>query len=41
MAVLESTDKWFGVTYAEDKATVMEAFRKLIAEGVYKSPLFE
>lgn len=40
VTVLESNDKWFGVTYAEDKATVMEAFRKLIAEGVYKSPLF-
>lgn len=38
--VLESTDKWFGVTYAEDKATVVEAFGKLIADGVYKTPLF-
>lgn len=37
--VLETTDKWFGVTYQEDRQTVMEAFRKLIEKGVYKSPL--
>ncbi len=40
VAVLESTDKWFGVTYAEDKATVVDAFARLIADGVYTSPLF-
>lgn len=38
--VLESHDKWFGVTYKEDKESVMEAFRKLIEEGVYKEELF-
>lgn len=38
--VLETQDKWFGVTYAEDKQSVTEAFKKLIADGVYKSPLF-
>ena len=33
--VLDNTDKWYGVTYKEDKATVVEAFRRLKAEGVY------
>ncbi len=38
--VLETTDKWFGVTYKEDKPAVMESFRKLIADGVYDRDLF-
>lgn len=38
--VLETRDKWFGVTYKEDKQSVVDAFRKLIAEGVYKEKLF-
>ncbi len=38
--VLETTDKWFGVTYQEDKQTVIDAFRDLIDQGVYKSPLY-
>lgn len=38
--VLETQDKWFGVTYQEDRQTVVDAFAKLIADGVYKSPLF-
>ena len=33
--VMESIDKWYGVTYKEDKATVVEAFRNMIAEGKY------
>ena len=39
--VLETQDKWFGVTYKEDKDSVVEAFRKLIEAGVYKEKLFE
>lgn len=38
--VLESSDKWFGVTYAEDKDYVIESFKKLIEDGVYKEELF-
>ena len=38
--VLDSHDKWFGVTYKEDKESVMESFRKLIETGVYKEELF-
>lgn len=33
--VLETQDKWFGVTYKEDKLGVIEAIRNLIADGVY------
>ncbi len=33
--ILENEDKWYGVTYKEDKPSVVEAFRKLTAEGVY------
>lgn len=39
VTLLETNDKWFGVTYKEDKDTVVESFRKLIAEGVYSNPL--
>ena len=34
--VLPTHDKWFGVTYAEDKQTVIDSFAKLVADGVYK-----
>ena len=33
--VLESEDRWYGVTYKEDKAGVMRAFETLRREGVY------
>ena len=39
--LLESRDKWFGVTYKEDKADVVKAFKELIAAGVYKEKLFD
>lgn len=39
VTVLETQDKWFGVTYAEDKDYVIESFRKLVEDGVYSSPL--
>ena len=39
-AVLPTHEKWFGVTYKEDKPLVVESFRKLIASGVYKEELF-
>ncbi len=38
--VIKTTDKWFGVTYKEDKDYVIESFKKLIADGVYKEKLF-
>lgn len=39
--VLETRDKWFGVTYREDKPAVVESFRRLIEAGVYSPDLFE
>lgn len=38
--VLPTNDKWFGVTYKEDKDFVVESFKKLIADGVYSTELF-
>ena len=40
VTVLETRDKWFGVTYKEDKDTVVASIRKLIADGVYPEKLF-
>jgi NDP-sugar pyrophosphorylase family protein len=33
--VLDNSDKWYGVTYKEDKVSVVEAFRALREAGVY------
>ena len=33
--VLDNSDKWYGVTYKEDKVAVVEAFKALKAKGVY------
>ena len=38
--VLPTADRWFGVTYREDKPQVAEAFRALIAAGEYGADLF-
>lgn len=38
--VLKSQDRWFGVTYKEDKQMVVESFRTLIKQGVYPEKLF-
>ena len=38
--VLQTDDKWFGVTYKEDKPLVMESIRKLIEAGEYKEELY-
>ena len=37
--VLETTSRWFGVTYREDKATVQESIRALVAAGEYPAKL--
>ena len=37
--VLETTARWFGVTYREDKATVQESIRALVAAGEYPAKL--
>ena len=38
--VTESSDRWFGVTYHEDKPHVITEFRKLYEEGVYCNDLY-
>ncbi|MBO5212344.1 MAG: nucleotidyltransferase [Clostridia bacterium] len=38
--VLETNDKWFGVTYGEDKYSVKEEFKKLHENGVYAKTLY-
>ena len=38
--VLETQDRWFGVTYQEDKEAVQKAFAGLIKEGVYPANLW-
>ena len=40
VTVLDTPDKWFGVTYREDKQAVTDAIRGLIQSGVYKEKLF-
>ena len=38
--VLETKDKWFGVTYKEDKPAVVASIQKLVDAGVYPKKLF-
>ena len=40
VSVLHTNDKWFGVTYKEDKPVVVESIKKLIQEGKYPEKLF-
>lgn len=40
VSVLETKDRWFGVTYKEDKPFVMKSFQALVDAGVYKEKLF-
>ena len=39
--VLRSTDKWYGVTYKEDKPTVVAALADLRKKGLYPEKLWE
>lgn len=38
--VLETTEKWYGVTYKEDKEFVTNALRKKVIDGVYPEKLW-
>lgn len=40
VTVLSSSDKWYGVTYKEDKETVVNAIRAMTEAGIYPSPLW-
>ena len=39
--VLKSADKWYGVTYKEDKPFVVAAIRGLKAQGLYPEKLWD
>ena len=39
--VLETKDKWFGVTYSDDKPKVVAKLKALTAEGVYPDGLWK
>ena len=39
--VLRSTDKWYGVTYREDKPVVVNAIAEMTANGLYPDKLWE
>ena len=41
VTVLSSGDKWYGVTYHEDKAMVQAAIRAMTQRGDYPSPLWQ
>ena len=38
--ILMSNDKWFGVTYREDKPFVVENINNMIARGVYPAKIY-
>ena len=40
VTVLKSTDKWYGVTYREDKPTVVAAIAQKTQEGLYPEDLW-
>ena len=39
--VLSTPDKWFGVTFQEDRPTVVAKLKEMTQAGLYPSPLFE
>ncbi|MCD4747604.1 MAG: nucleotidyltransferase [Bacteroidales bacterium] len=41
LKVLESKNKWFGITYKEDKENAIQKIRELINTGVYPENLWE
>lgn len=41
VAVLSSSDKWYGVTYKEDKPVVVAAIRSMKDRGIYPEKLWE
>ena len=38
--VLKTPDKWYGITYKEDKKEVVKAVKRLKEEGIYPSRLW-
>ena len=40
VTVVVTSEKWYGVTYKEDKPLVQKALKEKTENGVYPSPLF-
>lgn len=40
VTVLKSLDNWFGVTYQEDKQSVIDSIKELISAGIYPDKLY-
>ncbi len=40
VTVLKSQDNWFGVTYQEDRQSVIDSIKELISNGVYPDKLY-
>ena len=38
--VLDTTSKWFGVTYAEDRPDTVARIKALVEDGTYPEKLF-
>lgn len=38
--VLATTDKWYGMTYADDKQMVMDAIAEMVEQGIYPARLW-
>ena len=38
--ILMSNERWFGVTYREDKPFVVENIKKMIRRGVYPARIY-
>ncbi|NMC36996.1 MAG: NTP transferase domain-containing protein [Bacteroidales bacterium] len=39
--ILMSNERWFGVTYREDKPFVVDSIRKMIREGIYPARIYQ
>jgi NDP-sugar pyrophosphorylase family protein len=40
LKVMTSEDEWFGITYKEDKPSVVASIKKLVEQGIYPNKLF-
>ena len=38
--VTPTPDRWYGVTYREDRPKVVAALRRMTEEGIYPTPLW-
>jgi hypothetical protein len=38
--ILMSNERWFGVTYREDKPFVVESIKKMIRKGIYPARIY-